>query len=70
MSLRDLCDVVYVRLIEQLERRAAALAAALAPWNEKALSLAEDMRRDFDQALIASPDASKSKILLRQLGVS
>jgi hypothetical protein len=45
VTLRDLCDVVYVMQVEALERRACALIAAGAEVNP------DEMRADFDRDL-------------------
>jgi hypothetical protein len=76
VTLRDLCDITYVLLIEQLERLVlserqivATLLAAGAPDIE--MPLMDEVRAVFDAALIAEPvPESPRAALLRSLGIS
>jgi hypothetical protein len=74
LGLRDLCDVVYVLRVEQLERVTLALVSGLASTAiEGAWDLPGIVRADFDASLNADDSddpVTENQIILRQLGVA
>ena len=57
-------------LVESLDKRASRFAAALAPHDEGAWDMADEMRENFDRDLVSVPEReSESSRILRELGV-
>lgn len=74
MDLRLLCDVVYVLMVERLERLTNAVAGGFAGAGaEGAWELPDKIRDEFDTSLNAPMVAetlSDTELALRRLGVA
>jgi hypothetical protein len=74
VTLRDLCDVVYVMQVGELERQIIPLAAAvIASGNGTAetAGLIAEARASFDAELVSDPKPENVLVALRrELGVA
>ena len=76
MSLRDVCDIAYVLLVERLERQVLSerqVAATLVAGGAQDIEMPQmdEARAAFDAALVADPVIESPRAaLLRELGVA